>query len=166
MANINVSAPSDFVQLFISTSTNVNTSTAVVASTSTGIMLVPALQDVTVTNNNGVYRWKQLDELGQKVAVTPATNSINLTVVLDPISFYGLTGADAPAKATDMGLFNLSNDKTRVYFKLYWGGSGNNEAVYGSAFLSGLAPKVTPDQPVWISPLVLEVDGRYTATAA
>jgi hypothetical protein len=166
MANINVSAQSGFVQLYLSTTTNVNTS-SVITSTSTGVLLVPALQDVTVTNNNGVFRWKQLDELGQKVAVTPATNSVNLTLVLDDTAFYGSTGAlpQTGATAVQSGMFNLSNEKTRVYFKLYWGGTGNTEAVYGSAFLSGLAPKVTPDQPVWISPLILEVDGRYTVSA-
>jgi hypothetical protein len=166
MANINVSASADFVKLFISTSTNVTTS-SVITSTSTGVLLLPALQDVTVTNNNGVFRWKQLDELGQKVAVTPATNSLNLTLVLDDNAFYGTTGAlpGDGATAAAAGIFNLSNEKTRVYFKLYWGGTGNTEAVYGSAFLAGLAPKVTPDQPVWISPLILEVDGRYTVSA-
>ena len=158
MANINVSQPSQFLTLEISTSSVFTTATTLV---------LPALQDVTITNNNGVFRWKQLDEIGQKVAVTPATNSINLTLVVDDTAFYGSqygTTATSVTSAPVAGLFNLSNNKNRVYFKYYWGGSTTN-AVAGSGFLSGLAPKVTPDQPVYITPLIIEVDGTYTASA-
>jgi hypothetical protein len=157
MANINVSAPSQFVNLYVSTAT-------ITSTTATGVLLIPALQDVTVTNNNGVFRWKQLDEIGQKVAVTPATNSLNLTLVVDDSSFYGTAYGTAPAandSASKQGLFNLSNYKSKVYFKFGWGGTSTN-FVSGSGYLSGLAPKVTPDQPVWITPLVIEVDGTYT----
>ena len=158
MANINVSQPSQFLTLEISTSSVFTTATTLV---------LPALQDVTITNNNGVFRWKQLDEVGQKVAVTPATNSINLTLVVDDAAFYGSqygTVATPSTSASVAGLFNLSNNKNRVYFKFYWGGTTTN-AVAGSGFLSGLAPKVTPDQPVYITPLIIEVDGTYTASA-
>jgi len=161
MANINVSAPSQFVSLYVSTAT-------ITSTTATGVLLVPALQDITITNNNGVFRWKQLDESGQKVAVTPATNSINLTLVLDDAAFYGTAYGTAPAagdSAVKQGMFNLSNYKARVYFKFAWGGSSTN-VVSGSGFLSGLAPKVTPDQPVWITPLIIEVDGTYKPDAA
>ena len=158
MANINVSQPSQFLTLEISTSSVFTTATTLV---------LPALQDVTITNNNGVFRWKQLDEVGQKVAVTPATNSINLTLVVDDAAFYGSqygTAVTPSTSASVAGLFNLSNNKNRVYFKFYWGGATTN-AVAGSGFLSGLAPKVTPDQPVYITPLIIEVDGTYTASA-
>jgi hypothetical protein len=153
MANINVSQTANFVTLTISTSSNFSTATNLV---------VPALQDVTITNNNGVFRWKQLDALGQKVAVTPATNSINLTLVLDDTTFYGSTWPtyNGNAGALNQGLFNLSNQKALIYFKFGWGGGTANQ-VQGSGFLSGLAPKVTPDQPVWITPLIIEVDGQY-----
>jgi len=159
MANINVSSPSNFVHLYISTATITNV-------TATGVLELIGLQDVTVTNNNGVFRWKQLDQTGQKVAVTPATNSINLTVVLDDTTFYGSGGVLSHSGTTDngdaatQGIFNLSNDKERVYFAFEFGG-GTTSTVSGSGFLSGLAPKVTPDQPVWISPLIIEVDGKY-----
>jgi len=154
MANINVSAASNFVTLTLSTSSTFSTSTNLV---------VPALQDVTVTNNNGVFRWKQLDQLGQLVAVTPATNSLNLTLVLDDTTFYGATWptVNTSASAASQGLFNISNQKELVYFKFGWGGGSGNQ-VTGSGYLSGLAPKVTPDQPVWISPLIIEVYGQYT----
>jgi hypothetical protein len=151
MAYMNVSAPSDFVQLSIS-STALSTSTDFTA-TATNVITVPALQDITVTNNNGTFRWTQLDNIGRKAAVTPATNSLNFNIVLDPTSFFD-------GKGTTNGLFSLSNDKVRVSFKFAFGGS-TTKYITGEGYLSGLAPKVSPDQPVWLSPLVIEVDGKY-----
>jgi len=153
MANINVSQTANFVSLVISTSSVFTTATSLV---------IPALQDITVTNNNGTFRWKQLDALGQLVAVTPATNSLNLTLVLDGPSFYGTQWPTyaTTGSAAQIGLFQLSNQKQQVYFQMDWGG-GSANMVTGNGYLSGLAPKVTPDQPVWISPLIIEVNGQY-----
>ena len=154
MANLNVSSPSNFVSLLISSSPSALNSTTNdwVVSTATTIT-VPALQDITVTNSNGTFRWVQLDSSSRAVVATPATNSLNFNIVLDDTSFF--TGA-----TTTKGLFELSNSKTKVYFKFSWGG-GSAKYVTGSGYLANLAPKVTPDQPVWLSPLVLEVDGNY-----
>lgn len=156
MANLNVSSPSNFVSLLISSDAGaLNTTTNDwVVSTATTIV-VPALQDITVTNNNGTFRWVQLDSQSRRVVATPATNSLNFNIVLDDTAFF--TGA-----STTKGLFDLSNSKTKVYFKFSWGG-GSTKYVTGSGYLAGLAPKVTPDQPVWLSPLVIEVDGNYTS---
>ena len=154
MAQLNVSSPANFVTLQISSQASaLNTATNDwVVSTSTTIT-VPALQDITVTNSNGTFRWVQLDSTSRSVVATPATNSLNFNIVLDDVSFF--TGAGATN-----GLFKLSNDKTRVYFKFTWGG-GSTHYVTGAGYLANLAPKVTPDQPVWLSPLVLEVDGNF-----
>lgn len=151
MAYMNVSAPSDFVQLSIS-STALSTSTDF-TTVSANVITVPALQDITVTNNNGTFRWTQLNDTGRKAAVTPATNSLNFNIVLDPTAFFD-------GKGTTDGLFKLSNDKTRISFKFAFGG-GTTKYITGEGYLSGLAPKVSPDQPVWLSPLVIEVDGKY-----
>jgi hypothetical protein len=157
MANLNVSSPANFVSLIIDatderTISNDGTTATWVTSTATSIV-VPALQDITVTNSNGTFRWVQLDSTSRAVVATPATNSLNFNIVLDDTSFF-------VGQGTTKGLFNLSNSKTRVYFKMAWGG-GSTKYVTGTGFLAGLAPKVNPDQPVWISPLVLEVDGNY-----
>jgi hypothetical protein len=120
----------------------------------TNVLLVPALQDITVTNNNGTFRWVQLDNASRRVVATPATNSLNFNIVLDDAAFF--TGA-----GTTRGLLDISNSKTQVYFKFAWGG-GTTHYTTGTGYLAGLAPKVTPDQPVWLSPLILEVDGNYT----
>jgi len=154
MAQLNVSSPANFVTLQISSQASaLNTATNDwVVSTSTTIT-VPALQDITVTNSNGTFRWVQLDSTSRSVVATPATNSLNFNIVLDDTSFF--TGAGATN-----GLFKLSNDKTKVYFKFAWGG-GSAKYITGVGYLANLAPKVTPDQPVWLSPLVLEVDGNF-----
>ena len=156
MANINVSSPSNFAKLYVSTAT-------ISSVTATGVLEVLGLQDITVNNNNGTFRWKQLDSTSQKVVATPSTNSIGLNIVLQDSDFYGSVGSTGTT-ATEKGIFTLSNNKDRLYFRVYWNGTGTNaHYVSGSGFITGLAPKVNPDQPVWISPLNIEVDGDFTA---
>ena len=155
MANLNVSSPSQFVELRISAdSTLVSNSGTWTSTATTNVIIVPALQDITVTNSNGTFRWVQLDSQSRAVVATPATNSLNFNIVLDDTSFF--TG-----QGTTTGIFDLSNKKTKVYFKFSFGG-GSTHYVTGSGYLANLAPKVNPDQPVWVSPLVIEVDGNYT----
>jgi len=163
MANLNVSSPAGFVTLNLTTQTNafsITGSTASWSATTASVITVPALQDITVTNSNGTFRWVQMDNTSRFVVATPATNSLNFNIVLDQTSFY--TGAGSTP-----GIFNLSNLKSRVYFQFYWGGvdsstgAANSRYIVGSGFVTGLAPKATPDQPVWMSPLVIEVDGSY-----
>jgi hypothetical protein len=154
MANINVSSPADFVSLYVSTATITSTST-------TGVMLVPSLQDITVNNNNGTFRWKQLDTTSQKVVATPSTNSLGFNIVLDDNTFYGTVGSTGTT-AVERGIFNLSNDKNKVYFRMYWAGVAG-KYIDGSGYVTGLAPKVNPDQPVWITPCNVEVDGNFTS---
>jgi len=156
MANINVSSPANFTSLYVSTAT-------VSVTTATGVLAVPSLQDITVNNNNGTFRWKQLDSTSQKVVATPATNSVAFNIVLDDSAFYGSVGS-AGVTAIEQGLFNLSNNKTKVYFKMFWSGEvTGNRFVTGSGYLTGLAPKVSPDQPVWITGLTIDVDGNFTS---
>jgi hypothetical protein len=165
MANLNVSSTSSFVSLSISSTDNRAItyvggypSTATWTASTTTDIVVPALQDITVTNNNGTFRWVQLDSVSRSVVATPATNSLNFNIVLDPTTFY-------VGQGTTPGIFNLSNQKTRIYFKFAWGGNdgstNNTRYITGTGFLAGLAPKVTPDQPVWLSPLIIEVDGNF-----
>lgn len=165
MANINVSSPSNFVTLTISSTladltTNDTTNTGTLTISTSSQISVPALQDITVTNQNGTFRWVQLDNTSRRAVATPATNSLNFNIVLDDKAFFGDTGTAAKAD----GLFKLSNNKTPIYFKFTWGGGSTNYVV-GSGFLVGLAPKVAPDTPVWMSPLAIEVDGKYYTNA-
>ncbi len=162
MAYINVSGTGDFATLHISTATISGTT----ASTATGILNVTGMQNITLNNGNGTFRWKQLDSTSEYAVAIAATNQVSLNVVLDDAAYFGTTSANA-GMATAKGLFNLSNDKTLVYFRLYYQGTGTGDKyVSGSGYLTGLAPTVTPDSPVWTSPLNIDVAGDFTSGAA
>jgi hypothetical protein len=148
MAYINVSAPTSQATLQIST--------ASIATTSSGYV-VPALQDITINNAVGTFQWTQLDEFSNKTVPTPANNSIAGNFVLDSTTFF--TGSNGVN-----GLFDLSNDATLVYFRVYFNGRGSGaKYVGGSGYITNLAPTVNPTAPVWVSPLTVSVDGDITA---
>ena len=148
MAYLNVSAPTSQATLQISTAT--------ISTTSSGYV-VPALQDITINNAVGVFNWTQLDEFSQKTVPTPANNSIAGNFVLDSTTFF--TGSNGVS-----GLFDLSNDATLVYFRVYFNGRGSGaKYVSGSGYITNLAPTVNPTAPVWVSPITVSVDGDITA---
>lgn len=147
MAYINVSSPTSRAVLQISTAT--------IASTSTGV-IVPALQDITINNANGTFNWTQLDSSSQLTVATPATNSIAGNIVVDSTTFF----------AANTGIFDLSNNKTLVYFRVYFNGIASGaKFVSGSGYITNLAPTVNPTAPVWVTPLQISVDGDLTASA-
>ena len=155
MAYINVSGTGDFATLVISTAT-------ITSSTGTGVLVVPSLQNITVNNGNGVFRWKQLDTTSEKAIAIAATNQVSLNIVVDDTTFFGDSGATAGTVARN-GLFKVSNDKQLLNFRVYWSGTGTGDKyVEGSGYFTGLAPTVSADQPVWVSPLTIEVVGDFT----
>ena len=144
MAYINVSGPDSQATLQIST--------ASITTTSSGYV-VPALQDITINNAAGVFNWTQLDQFAQLSVPTPATNSITGNMVLDSTTFFA-GSAGVP------GLFDLSNNATLVYFRVYFNGRGTGaKFVSGKGYITNLAPTVNPGAPVWVSPVTLSVDG-------
>ena len=150
MAYINVSGPNSNAILQIATAT--------IASTTTGY-IVPALQDITVNNAAGIFSWQQLDEFSIKNVPTPASNSIAANMVLDSTTFFSGSGGVA-------GLFDLQNDATLVYFRVYFNGRvSGSKYVGGSGYITNLAPTVNPTAPVWVSPITVSVDGDLTAGA-
>ena len=147
MAYINVSAPTSNAVIQIST--------ASIASTSSGY-IIPALQDITINNAAGVFNWTQLDVFSQLAVSTPATNSISANLVLDSATFFAATSG-VP------GLWDLSNDATEVYFRVYFNGRNtSSKYVSGSGFITNLAPTVNPTAPVWVSPITISVNGDLT----
>jgi sporulation protein YlmC with PRC-barrel domain len=145
MAYYNVSSQSTRAVLQISTSS--------IATTSTGYT-VGAIQDITINNSNGTFSWTQLDSQSQLTVATPATNSIAANIVVDSTTFF----------TTSTGIFDLSKDKTKVYFRVYFNGTGSGaKYVEGSGYLTNLAPKVSPTAPVWVTPVTISVDGDLTA---
>lgn len=138
------------------------TLTLKVSGDTTGLV-VPALQDVTVNNANDVFTWTQLDSGAKLQIATTATNSLSGNIVLDQDSFFGVTTAGEAAKTS--GIFGLSKDKQLITFDLYLGDESdgsNGKTVSGSGYVTGLAPTVSADAPVWVSPVTITVTGDYT----
>jgi hypothetical protein len=133
------------------------------SATLTGNIVVPALQDITVNNSNDIFTWTQLDSASKQNVATTATNSLDMNIVLDQTTFFG-TGGTATGVG-NVGIIGLSTRKTRVGFALYLGdtSTGNvGKTMSGNAYVTGLAPTVSADSPVWVSPVTLTVDGDYT----
>jgi len=155
MGFIAVNTTADFVKLDINASGVFNTPALAMADTA-NVLTVPALQDITVNATPGTFEWQQLDELSSQIVTTPSTNSLSTNMVLDDVAFF--TGA-----GSTNGIFQITNDKTKVYFRMYWQGSAStNRYIEGEGFLSALAPTVSATAPVWVAPIDILVTGNYT----
>lgn len=127
------------------------------------VLTVPYMQDITITNSTGVFRWQTLDSTSESAAATPATNQISLNVVVDDDAFFGDAALSANGAVIETGIFGVSNSKTKVSFRAYFDGTDSgSKYLEGNAFISGLAPTVNPGAPVWVTPVTLEVDGDFT----
>ena len=129
-------------------------------------MLVPSLQDITVNAANDIFSWTQLDAGAKKQIATTATNSLSMNLVLNKDTFFGDSSATANS-AENSGILGLSTDKTRVQFDLYTGDENTGTAgkyISGFGYVTGLAPTVSADAPVWVSPITITVDSDYTVS--
>ena len=154
MAYINVSTAGEFAEVQISTAT-------ITSYNTTSDIVIPGLQNITLNNGNGVFRWKQLDSTSEYAVAIPATNQVSMNIVLDNTAYFGDGSGDTTA--VDKGLFKISNDKNLIYFRVYYQGhSSGDKFVSGTGYFTGLSPTVSPDQPVWVSPLTIEVVGDFT----
>ena len=155
MATINVSAGNEAVLVLARTSANAN-------FTANAGLVVPSMQDVTINNSTGVFRWKTLDSTAENAATTPATNQLSLNVVVDTTAFFG-TGTAGDDDVKEKGLFTVSKEKTEIFFRVYFNGTDStSKFLSGTGYISGLAPTVNPDAPLWVTPVTIEVDGDYT----
>lgn len=129
-------------------------------------MSVPAMQDVTVNASNDVFTWTQLDSGSKQQIATTATNSLAANIVLDQDKFFG-DGTDPATDAEHKGIFGLSNDKDLVDFELYLGDTSEGvegKTITGQGYITGLAPTVSADSPVWVTPVTITVDGDYSVS--
>ena len=127
-------------------------------------IVVPGLQDITINNANGSFRWRQLDQSGESVITTNATNTLSGNFVLDPNTFFGSgTGGGAGQD----GIFKLSNERIPVAFLMAPEGCTDGKKLFvGNGFISALAPTVSADSPVFVSPITIEVNGDYKLLTA
>jgi hypothetical protein len=148
--------------------------TAIAMGTS---LTVPGLQDVTINAANDVFTWTQLDSASKLQVPTTATNSIAMNIVLDDTSFYGTSPSSTSQSDTvaAQGVFGLSRNKTKIAFALKMNdgaepddGSStttNDRWIKGQGYITGLAPKISADQPVWVSPITITVTGDLLVAA-
>lgn len=125
---------------------------------------LPGLQDVTVNAANDVFTWTQLDQASKLQIATTATNSLSMNIVLDQTAWFGDSGATA-GEADYIGVWQLSTDKTLLDFEIYLGdtsGAATGKTLSGQGYITGLAPTVSADSPVWVSPITITVTGDYT----
>ena len=137
-------------------------------------LTVPALQDVTVNAANDVFTWSQLDSSAKLQVATTSTNSMSMNCVVDPTSFFG-TSLTAASTGTiqEQGLLGCSRNKTKVAFALrFLDGAGdgsstttNDRWIKGLGYITGLAPTVSADSPVWVTPVTITVTGEYLVAA-
>lgn len=122
-----------------------------------------AIQDVTINNANDVFTWTQLDSGSKLQIATTATNSLSMNIVLDQTTFF--PGATPTSTAASQGVFGLSSNKVKIQFELYMGDTdsgGAGKTISGFGYVTGLAPTVSADSPVWVSPITITVTGDYT----
>ena len=136
--------------------------------TAANVLTTPQMQDITINNSTGVFRFKTLDSTAESAVTTPATNQISLNIVVDETSFFGNAAATAAGAVVETGLFGVSSSKTKVAFRAYFSDPTTSGSKYleGQGFISGLSPTVNMDSPVWISPVTIEVDGDFTPGTA
>jgi hypothetical protein len=131
-----------------------------------GALPIPALQDMTINAANDVFTWSQLDSTAKKQVATTSTNSISMNLVVDTATFFG-TDLDAPISGTiaEQGLFGCSRNKTLINFIIRVENATTDTFIKGVGYITGLAPTVSADSPVWVSPITITVSGEYTVAA-
>lgn len=141
------------------------TFTSAVGLTGSNLALA-ALQDVTVNNSNDVFTWTQLNSGSKFQVATTATNSVSMNIVVDKTTFFGVDPTTGGSMA-NVGIFGMSKNKNKVSFSLYMGDTDSGATgptMTGSGYITGLAPTVSADSPVWVTPITITVTGDYTAT--
>tara|TARA_R110000796_G_scaffold61859_4_gene142979 strand:- start:1394 stop:1876 length:483 start_codon:yes stop_codon:yes gene_type:complete len=152
MSVINVSAGSQAVL-------HIAAANAVTANSAVTSLVVPQMQDITINNSVGVFRFKTLDSTAESAVTIPATNQLTLNCVVDQTAFFG-TGTPSDDDAKENGLFGLSKNKTPVFFNAYLNGTDSGSVyIRGTGFIAGLSPTVNMDSPVWVTPVSLEISG-------
>ncbi len=134
-----------------------------IANAEANALSVTCLQDITVTNSTGIYSYTDFCSGDMNKITTPADNEVSTNMVLDGTVYFGNAAATANT-APYYGVAGLSENKVNIAWKLYLNGNANGAFYYtGTGYVSSLAPTVAPENPVWISPMSIAVDGAITS---
>lgn len=126
-------------------------------------LTIAGLQDITVNAANDVMTWSQLDSSAKLQVATTSTNSVSINLVVDDAIFFGTTLASVQSDTVAaQGLLGLSRNKTFIAFTLKMRENASTDRVLkGRGYITGLAPTVSADAPVWVSPITITVSGEY-----
>lgn len=123
---------------------------------------VTCLQDITITNSTGVYSYTDFCNTDMQKLTTPADNEVSTNLVIDSLGFFGNANA-SNTTAAFYGVAGISGAKKEISWKLFMNGNANGALYYtGTGFISSLAPTVSPEAPVWVTPLTIAVDGSMS----
>ena len=150
MARITVNTTGSQPHLYVSTDTS---------NVANAALDVTCLQDITVTNSTGIFSWTDFCSTDINKITTPADNEVSTNIVIDDVGFFGNSSAGNTI-ASFYGVAGLSNQKIEVSWRLVLNGvNSTTGAKYyeGTGYLSSVAPTVSPDSPVWVSPLSIAV---------
>lgn len=163
MARITVNTTGTQPTLLLSTTVGNAAAIAAGNITTAGSLNVGCLQDITITSSTGIFSWTDFCSIDTNKVTTPADNEISTNIVIDDVKYFGANVAGNTA--ADLGINQLSQNKVEVQFKFIWNNSdanGNVAASYftsGTGYISSLAPTVSPEAPVYVTPMTIAVDG-------
>ena len=124
---------------------------------------VTCLTDVTVNSSTGIYSWVDFCTLDMNKLTTPSDNSISSNMVIDSVKFFGTTGSGPTAP--EYGVNGLSTNKVLVQFVVTMNGEIDLPGTLwyqGTGYVTDISPTVSPDSPVWVSPITIAVTGSFT----
>lgn len=163
---VNTQGTHPHIYLSIDTTTLFDGTSSATWVTAQDALDVTCLQDVTVNNSTGIFSWTDFCSEDINKVTTPADNSISTNMVVDPTVFFGDNTATDPS-ALFSGVNGLSSTKTEVQWVLVMNGEANLASAgahwyRGIGYITSIAPTVSPDSPVWISPMEIAVTGDLT----
>ena len=125
-------------------------------------LIIPLMQDVTVSATTGSVRYSVLSSPSSSAFTTVNENSVTLNMLLDGAVFFG--DGTSTNTITNKGLLETSIDKTEIFWSVAFN-EGNTTGEYyvkGKGFLTGLTPTSSMDAAIWISPMEIIVNGEIT----
>ena len=125
-------------------------------------LIIPLMQDVTVSATTGTVRYSVLSSPSSSAFTTVNENSVTLNMLLDGAVFFG--DGTSTNTITNKGLLETSIDKTEIFWSVAFN-EGNTTGEYyvkGKGFLTGLTPTSSMDAAIWISPMEIVVNGEIT----
>ena len=135
------------------------------ADTTNDDLVIAGLQDMTINASNDVFTWEQLDSGSKFQIATTATNSVAMNLVVDQTTFFGSGSTTSTDTASNLGVFGMSNVKSKVEFSIFLGktdAGGAGKTISGEGYITGLAPTTSAGEPVWVTPITITVVGDYT----